>query len=752
MKEKLARLKPSGRTLAAYIMIAALLFRELPYLLETGILLLSKRPIPHLTYALLEYTGVLILPLSALWLWRAAGYASRKAAATSALLLGCAYVLERAGMTILQEKFLLKYADRLPVYYGAMGGILLLCFLLVVWAMPGSRKKIKGNLWIAAGMLLWLVLLAAADVAVGLASDWILPSFGTNVMLRAAAALVDTCIFTMIFHHLACAEEKKGWKIKLIFAPLGIVGCIVAQVLLVRVNPVEQIGASVAENMTVGAMELAKGNLETASGWFRRAKELRDAWAYTTGITEEDLLENGEKATLLQSRYLYWQSAKDVDAMENCLLEEDVDLNFAISLLKNYGKSERKMSGRSRAVRQDILNLMVAQDVFTNDVLMLEDLKGQRNKLAKQFVEFEELQVYCDAVDVLTQTGKEGEVSEEQMETMLTLAEQTPEDINLQYFAVAYGCAVKSDRAVHYERTMEAGERFVSLYEKAEGVTEEQKKQSQLQLINWALDLGLYEKAEAYCQELLKTGETEEVLMILAQCQNDLKQSEECYETSQRILALNPENYGALYFCTVTQLQNREIDAAIESTLKLSQMVQSLEGEKQHQAEVMFYDVIQLESFNDVGFTLQICNNLTEEQRAVIKKDAFYADYLDAAYMCFAKRDYENALNKVENVLATEPELSQANYLKGCIYFGMDDYENAIKAYKKALSIDDTSATAWYSLASAYDACEQYEEAYDACERVSSLLPDTDHVFDPYGVAIHNRNLKYRLAQQLGVR
>lgn len=146
--------------------------------------------------------------------------------------------------------------------------------------------------------------------------------------------------------------------------------------------------------------------------------------------------------------------------------------------------------------------------------------------------------------------------------------------------------------------------------------------------------------------------------------------------------------------------RNREIDAAIESTLKLSQMVQSLEGEKQHQAEVMFYDVIQLESFNDVGFTLQICNNLTEEQRAVIKKDAFYADYLDAAYMCFAKRDYENALNKVENVLATEPELSQANYLKGCIYFGMDDYENAIKAYKKALSIDDTSATAWYSLAS----------------------------------------------------
>ena len=752
MKEKLARLKPSGRTLAAYIMIAALLFRELPYLLETGILLLSKRPIPHLTYALLEYTGVLILPLSALWLWRAAGYASRKAAATSALLLGCAYVLERAGLTILQEKFLLKYADRLPVYYGAMGGILLLCFLLVVWAMPGSRKKMKGNLWIGAGMLLGLVLLAGIDAAVEFVSGWILPSFGTNVVLRAVAALVDTCIFTMIFHHITCAEEKKGWKIKLIFAPLGIVGCIVAQVLLVRVNPVEQIGASVAENMTVGAMELAKGNLETASGWFHRAKELRDAWAYTTGITEEDLLENGEKATLLESRYLYWQAAEDVDAMETCLMEEDVDLSFAVSLLQNYGKSEKKMSARSKAVRQDILNLMVAQNVFTNDVLMLEDLKGQRNKLAKQFVEFEELQVYCDAVDVLTQTGKEGEVSEEQMEKMLTLAEQNPEDISLQYLAVTYGCAVKSDHAAHYERTMEAAERFVSAYENTEGITGEQQYQNRLQLINWALDLGLYEKAEVYCEELLKTQETEELLMILAQCQNALEQSEDCYETSKRILAMNPENYGALYFCTVTQLENREIDAAIESTMQLSHMVQSLEGKEQHQAEVMFYNVIQMESFNDVGFNLQICVNMTEEQRNKIKQDAFYADYLDAAYLCFSTREYEAALSKVENVLATEPELSQANYLKGCIYFGMDDYENAAEAYKKALSIDDTSATAWYSLANAYDAMEQYEAAYDACERVSNLLPDTDHLFDPYGVAIHNNRLKDALAQQLGIR
>ena len=87
-------------------------------------------------------------------------------------------------------------------------------------------------------------------------------------------------------------------------------------------------------------------------------------------------------------------------------------------------------------------------------------------------------------------------VSGEQMEKMLTLAEQNPEDISLQYLAVTYGCAVKSDHAAHYERTMEAAERFVSAYENTEGITGEQQYQNRLQLINWALDLGLYEKAE----------------------------------------------------------------------------------------------------------------------------------------------------------------------------------------------------------------------------------------------------------------
>lgn len=76
----------------------------------------------------------------------------------------------------------------------------------------------------------------------------------------------------------------------------------------------------------------------------------------------------------------------------------------------------------------------------------------------------------------------------------------------------------------------------------------------------------------------------------------------------------------------------------------------------------------------------------------------------------------------------------------------------AAKALEAAIAVDDTSATAWYSLANAYDAMGEYEKAYEASVKVDTLLPDTDHLFDPYGIAIHNGWLKERLAAELGMK
>lgn len=748
MKEKLANLKPSEKNLSVYLLVSALLFRILPYLLETLILLAGKKPLAEPLYFTLEYAVILLLPLSAVWLWRAAGYQGRKTGIAGAAVIALAYVLETAGGAVLQEKFLVSFLETPAVYYGLYLSLLLGVLLLMLWAMPGSRKKLKGNLWIC-GVLLgrWLVLFLV-DVLFEICGGLILISFGSNVLLRAVTAFTDACALTLIFKHIAASDKKKNWQVRLIAAPVGIVACLTAQLLLLKTDPIEQIAAGIADNLAMGASELALGNVETAAQWFHRAAERRNAWEYTTEALEEDRLSGGAAATTLETRYLYWQYTENYAAMENCLLEEDPGIRFAAALLQVYAEEGTKISDNSKEIRKDILTMMVAQGVFTDDVLKLEDLNGKRLKLSKALAEFDKLQVYCDAVDVLAATGREGKVSRQQMEQMLEYAEQNPKDICLQYFAFVYGCACKGDGARHYDRTMDAAERFVSLY-KIQYHPEDDESCQRL-LIDRAMELGLYERAMEYCEKL--SEQTEEVLMIRTQCLMELERTEECYEVAQRILELNPENYAAIYYCAVAELQERENDSAIRRTMQLSRIVQEAERGERHQAEVMFYDLIQRQSFNDVGYSTKIYTKLTEEQKALIGEDAFYEAYLDAAYYCFDAREYEKALVGVEKVLELEPGLSQANYLKGCIYFGMEDYEKAAEAYRTALLVDDTSATAWYSLGNAYDALGRYEEAYDACCRVTALLPDTDHLFDPYGVAIHNNNLKLRLARELGIK
>lgn len=223
------------------------------------------------------------------------------------------------------------------------------------------------------------------------------------------------------------------------------------------------------------------------------------------------------------------------------------------------------------------------------------------------------------------------------------------------------------------------------------------------------------------------------------------------FKISRRILEINPNNYGALYYGIVASLQSGDIDQTIEYTIQLSDMVQSLEGKPQHQAEVMLYDALQYQGFWDLTYTNMIYQKITNEQRQRIDENPFYAAYLDAVYYCFTGKKYDLALEKVEYVLSLETELSQAQYLKGCIYFGMKDYEKAAKAFEKSVAIDGSSATAWYSLANAYDALGRYEDAYEASIRVDNLLPDTDHHFDPYGIAIHNSRLKERLEEELEI-
>lgn len=761
------------------LFVGALLYRSVPYLLNVLILVITQKPIPKLWNQMLNYSGILILLLFALILWKALGYERKSNALFGAVMLGLAGAVNTVGGNVLTGKVLVHLTEQ-PVIYYLLCALLQLCYItLIVWALPVGKRDIK-QLCICYGICVaGSVILLGVDGIVGLLGGVIQMSFGTNIVLRAVRAMADAVILYVLFlfgtkeevveECTADSDEEpvsEEIPVETPVAPegnkslvhigvvcIGIVLCFLVECFAFDRTPEESIHAGIAEDIALGSMELAMGNVEMAAMYYDSAWERKSVWEYVTGASDNsEVFHNAEKSSLLEVRLLYWLYHENVGAMEKCLMEEDVGLDFAMELLDLYATREGELPERSKAIRKDIISLMIAADTFTDTVISPKDLEGRRYKLAERLDEMEAVKIYCDAVNVLAETGKSGGVSREQAEEMLAIAESKPEDVNLQYFAVTYGCAYKSDNATHYERTLQAGERFVSLVEQTGDLSFEQKYQSHMMLVDWAMELGLFEKAMLYIEEVLEMRETESLLITLAQCQQDMGRTAECVETAQRILELNPDNYGAIYYCAVGRLKSGDIDGAIEDTLKLCLLVQNLEGDARHQAEVMLYDVLQYQGFSDVTYNYMIYRNLSEEQRQRIEENDFYAAYLDAVYCCFTSKEYDMALEHIDRVLSAEPGLAQASYLKGCIYFGKENFAMAAKAFEESVAVDSFSATAWYSLANAYDAMGEYERAYEASVKVDTLLPDTDHLFDPYGIAIHNGWLKERLAEELGMK
>lgn len=755
MKDKISAIKPTKDTLLVYLFIGTLIYRIMPYLLNVTILLITKRPIHPVIYQLAGLSGLLVLPFGAIVLWRTLGYESKMEAVSGAMLIGFAEIISSVGGTLLQEKILVYLLDYIIIYYILCILLQLVYTMIILLALPRKARGIKNIAIIFGISMLKVIVLFLVDWFFGAISGVIQLSFGTNVLLRAIGAIIDSyALYALfIYGHTETQEQKppvkNRWKVHLLVACIGIIICMATKSLVLWETPEERIHATIAEDIAMGSAELALGNVETASAYYNNALERKSVWEYAAGISEDgDSFRNAEQSLLFETRYLYWQYNNNVRAMEQCILDEDVDIDFAIELLSFYAKQDT-LSAKSEAIQKDIISLMIANDSFTDTVVSLDDLENREYKLAKRLDEIDEIEIYCKAVNLLAKTGKAGGINQQQAEEMLTIAEERPDDMSLQYFAVAYGCAYKSDNATHYGRTLQAAERFIALYEAMDGITVTQIYQGRMQLVEWAVELGRYEDAITYIENALEIQESEALLVTLAQCQYDLDKVTECHETAQRILEINPANYGAMYYSAVAKLRTGDVDGSIEDTIQLCEVVCSLEAKEQHQAEVMLYDVLQYQSFNDLTYKYMVYRKLTEEQRKRIEENDFYAAYLDAVYCCFSSKEYDKALERIEYVLSKEPDLSQANYLKGCIYFGVEDFEKAAAAFEKAIAIDDTAATAWYSLANAYDALGKYEEAYEACIRVDSLLPDTDHLFDPYGIAIHNNYLKKQLKAEL---
>jgi len=111
------------------------------------------------------------------------------------------------------------------------------------------------------------------------------------------------------------------------------------------------------------------------------------------------------------------------------------------------------------------------------------------------------------------------------------------------------------------------------------------------------------------------------------------------------------------------------------------------------------------------------------EKKTYSEKDdpyIYYAQSLEA----YESRDYQSALENINNALKLNKNLAQFYQLKGDIHKSLSENEMAIETYKMAIQKRSNFIEVHMSLAELYEKLKNYEEAIRYYKRASGLEPE----------------------------
>jgi len=115
-------------------------------------------------------------------------------------------------------------------------------------------------------------------------------------------------------------------------------------------------------------------------------------------------------------------------------------------------------------------------------------------------------------------------------------------------------------------------------------------------------------------------------------------------------------------------------------------------------------------------------------------------------------KDYEMALEQVEEALRLDPENAEALIIKGNIYFCLNEMDIALECFENALEFNPYSAEAYSLKANILDSKENPKEALKCCEKAFENLrkPEKDFLTALYDqkIAILIKLKKYKEARQ----
>lgn len=538
---------------------------------------------------------------------------------------------------------------------------------------------------------------------------------------------------------------------------------LIGPVFYTTINAIE---TSVQRDINYGSTYLAAGDIEMAVSLYDRAYAHAQAWLAFAGETEEN---RNQLITLYNANpsdemiaYLLAVKTFSVSELEKTVVTERTSTSWYLTLLSAYHAQEKNkdnlipLTDKQEAIRKDLLNDCIAAECFVNDAITMKDIKGKEKKINTAMKPYMEFISYYGSFRILDQVSQNGDMSADIMNQLLQYSEDNTENMLAQYMAYAAGSTYLYDAAPHYQRTADAAKRFGRLY-----MAQTDKKASpniaigiQMEVANALMAVHDYRGALTYLEDAVALGAKGDVRMLAAQCYESLEDYDKCFEMASAAAKENPADGQALHLAMVSGLKSGKITESMKIAIQLLDLLPTLKGDAYLEADAGLYLFIQYFTVQDETqwtpqMKFKVYPNLDTEQQQILDQNVLFADYVKAMHFTFDQKDFDQALQLIQNLLDKLPESPQIQYLAGTVYFNRREFPAAVKAYEASLTIDNSAPTVWYALANAYDGLEQYQEAYNCTLKVAEILQYNNHAVDIYGVQYHNNALMVSLAQKL---
>jgi len=188
---------------------------------------------------------------------------------------------------------------------------------------------------------------------------------------------------------------------------------------------------------------------------------------------------------------------------------------------------------------------------------------------------------------------------------------------------------------------------------------------------------------------------TEEILLTIATCQQNLNNDKEALDAYKEAFTLNPKNADTAYYIATMLVDNEGSKAE-----GIEYLNKALALEPNHS------DAKQLQEYLD-------------EQTGM--------ERLDSAITLFEKEKYDESLTILNDILSRNDKNGYAHYYRGMIFDAKEKFQEAIADYEKAVKLNGELIIVNYLLGVDYDTLNKSKEALKNYEKfVADYAQDDD--------------------------